>query len=120
MAIACRDDDPLEALFFARTCMVDTYGRGYWGNFEMTLRPVIEAFVQLGHHRLAAVLLGGLTGLPAGRSDTAELGETLRPRLTEVLGGALEPLLLEGRRLDRRAIARLTIGEIDRLLSRSG
>jgi hypothetical protein len=109
MALACRDEEPLEVLTFLRLCVVDTYGRRYWGNFEMILRPIVPALVRLGRHRPAAVLLGGLLGLAGGRNESIALATELHPQLAEVLGDELDSLLCEGQQLDRASLAQLAI-----------
>jgi len=117
MAQACREEEPLQTLEFLRLCMVDTYARRYWGNFEMILRPVVPALVRVGRHRPAAVLLGGLLGLAGGRNESIALATELRPQLTEALGDELDSLLREGQQLDRPSLAQLTISEVDSLTS---
>jgi len=117
MALACREEEPLQTLAFARLCVADTNARRYWGNFELIIRPVVPALVRLGRHRPAAVLLGGLLGLAGGRNESIALAAELRPQLTEVLGDELDALLRHGQGLDRPSLAQLAISEIDLLTS---
>ena len=77
MALACRDEEPLQTLAFLRLCVADTHARRYWGNFEMILRPVVPALVRLGRHRPAAIILGGLLGLAGGRTESIALATEL-------------------------------------------
>jgi len=115
MALACREEEPLQTLAFARLCVADTNARRYWGNFELIIRPVVPALVRLGRHRSAAVLLGGLLGLAGGRNESIALATELRPQLTEALGEELDSLFREGQQLDRSSLAQLAISEVDSL-----
>ena len=119
MALACRDEEPLQTLAFLRLCVADTHARRYWGNFEMILRPVVPALVRLGRHRPAAIILGGLLGLAGGRTESIALATELRVQLTDALGDELDSLLRDGQQLDRPSLAQLTISEVDLLTSTS-
>ena len=116
MAIGAVDDEPRQALEFARDCMVDTFQRGYWGNFEMILRPVVLALVRIDRCAVAARLLGGLLSLPGGPEQSEELAATVRAELEAALGDDLDRLLTEGRDLDRTGLAELAITHINAFL----
>jgi hypothetical protein len=120
MANGSREAEPLDALAYARMCMGDTYESRYWGNFEIVLRPVVEALARLGRHRSAALLLGGLLALPGTRGESAEIAAVAEPLIRAGLGDAANDLLADGARLDRPGLARIALAEIDELLPSSG
>jgi hypothetical protein len=120
MADASRSEEPLEALTYARMCMVDTYESRYWGNFEIVLRPVVEALARLGRHRSAALLLGGLLALPGTKGESAEIAAVAEPLIRDALGDAANDLFADGSRLDRPGLARIALAEMDELLPSSG
>jgi hypothetical protein len=114
MCLGAEGAQPTEALAFARTCLVDTAAGDYWGNFEMILLPVVRSFETLGWFEAAARILGGLIAMPGQRAPTKDLVETIGPSLARSLGSNYEALLAAGGRLTRRALAELTVAEIDR------
>jgi hypothetical protein len=114
MCLGAEGAQPSEALAFARTCLADTAAGDYWGNFEMILLPVVRSFEKLGWLAAAARILGGLIAMPGQRAQTKDLVETIGPSLARSLGPDYEALLAAGGRLTRRALAELTVAEIDR------
>ena len=117
MAVGAVDDEPRQALAFARDCMVDTSQRGYWGNFEMVLRPVVLALVRVGHCGVAARLLGGLLSLPGRPEESEAVAATVKAELEVALGDDADRLLREGRDLDRPGLAELAITHIEAFLA---
>jgi predicted ATPase len=117
MAIGAADDEPRQALEFVRDCLIDTYARGYWGNFEMVIRPTVVALVRVHRHGAAARLLGGLLTLPGGAEESQELAAALKADLQAALGADAHRLVEEGRDLSRAELAELALSVIDEVLA---
>jgi predicted ATPase/DNA-binding SARP family transcriptional activator len=116
MCLGAEDAEPVQALAFARTCLIDTTASNYWGNFEMVLLPVVRSFIRLGEPDVAARVLGGLTAMPGQRTATQDLLDTFGPSLADTLGSDFDTLVAAGRKLSRRALANMAVAEIGRVV----
>jgi hypothetical protein len=108
---------PADALRSSRDALVGSVSGGYVGNLDLSLGYVVNALVECGRHRCAAVLLGGLSAWPA--TDAVGRGPLDRStaELTRVLGVELPDLFEHGVRLPKRELARLAVAEIDLVLA---
>jgi predicted ATPase/DNA-binding SARP family transcriptional activator len=109
---------PLDVIRFVRDALEGSFNGGYYGNLDLSVGPLVLALTHYGRHRPAAVLLGGMTTLPARDSQRPDLAADATTALATVLGDEIAPLLDEGRSLPERELARLALAEVDHVLAR--
>ena len=84
MAMSANPDNPLETLAFARAAISQHYDAAYWLGIRSALQPVVRALVDLRHHRVAAVLLGGLAGVTSPAPPQHDSPPSSRPTSTRL------------------------------------
>jgi predicted ATPase/DNA-binding SARP family transcriptional activator len=105
---------PLDVVRFVRDALEISYDRGYFGNLDLSLGPLVVALSALGRERPAALLLGGLMTMQVN-DPTVEADMTAA--LSGALGDDLPRLFDEGRALTKRKLARLALDEVDIVLA---
>jgi hypothetical protein len=99
---------------FVRDVLEISYDRGYFGNLDLSLGPLVVALWALGRDRPASLLLGGLRTMQVS-DPTVEADVTAA--LSGALGDDLPRLLDEGRALTKRKLARVALDEVDIVLA---
>jgi predicted ATPase/DNA-binding SARP family transcriptional activator len=112
---AARDEEPLEALTYARHAIAGARIGRYAGNLDLSLGVILLPLIRFGRTHSAALILGGLASLPENVLDTEVLAQA-RVELTDALGPDLDRLVAEGSGLATNELARLALDEIDSLV----